>query len=446
MSHNGPSVYRITSSKRISMKHRPAAVALVAALASGLLAMTTTAAAAPTPAASTVATTDSVEATRDTIELTLERSADRLVRAKETQLSRAESATQDSPELAGTESTESAAGALAAAATTSRIFGINRYDTAVKISQSTFTTPASDFGGVLFVANGMNFPDALSAGPAAASMVGPILLVPPTGGLPLVVETEIQRLDPISVVILGGTDNVSAQAEAELKALVPEPNAVFRTAGTNRYKTSALLSDFVAKAVDLGGGAWDYTEPDTAIISTGLSFADALAGGAAGGWEYAPLLLTSPGGLDPAVTDVLTPIPADPGTGYPGRTFKTVRILGSTATVSTTVENQIKAILPSAKVVRYAGKDRYDTAAKLNAAVFTAPAYEVTLVNGLRFPDALAGAPRVNVTGGPTVPVRTECVPAFSTSTLTTLTPSLVTALGNVDAVSNAALAGTQCP
>ena len=436
------------------MKNRLVAAAVVAALGVVPLAATSawaTPAAAPSYSPSVAASTtdDPAQITRQLIDAALDRSADRLVEAKTAQALRLE---VTSPEQTPRETLRetAAAGQFAAAATTSRIFGANRYDTAVKISQNAFAQPA-DFGGFVFIANGLNFPDALAAGPAAASLFGPILLTPPTTGLPGSVKTEIARLkalnpaQPLSIVLLGGSDNVSAQAEADAKVLAPEANAVFRVAGTSRYETSALLADLVVKWVQISPGVWDAVEPDTVIITNGLTFADALAGGAAGGWEYAPLLLTAPGGLDGSVSDVLTPIPADPGTGYPGQEYRTVRILGSAATVSTTVETQIRGLLPRETVFRYSGTDRFDTAARLNAAVFDGPVYEVTLTNGLRFPDALAGAPRVHVTGGPTIPVRTECLPTYSAATLTALTPSFVTALGNVDAVSAAALNGSVC-
>lgn len=434
------------------MKHRLAAAALVAALgAAPLIATSATAAPAGSPTAGVSATVgDSAETTRQKIDAALERNADRLVRAKTAQALRIDAASPEQSPREALRETAASESQLATAATTDRIFGTNRYDTAVMISQNAFGQSA-DFGGFIFIANGLNFPDALAAGPAAASLFGPILLTPPTTGLPSMVKTEIARLkalnpaQPLSIVLLGGADNVSAQAEADAKVLAPEANAVFRVAGSSRYETSALLADLVVKWVQISPGVWDAAEPDTVIITNGLTFADALAGGAAGGWEYAPLLLTAPGGLEGSVSDVLTPTPADPGTGYPGQEYRTVRILGSTATVSAAVETQVRGLLPRETLFRYAGLDRFDTAARLNAAVFDGPVYEVTLTNGLRFPDALAGAPRVNMTGGPTIPVRTECVPSYSAGTVTALTPSFVTALGNVDAVSAAALNGSVC-
>src|SRR5664280_1662708 len=69
-------------------------------------------------------------------------------------------------------------------ATYTRLAGADRYGTAVAISQSGFLpqSPGGQFAAM--VASGANFPDALAAGPVAASSGGPLLLVPQDGVLP----------------------------------------------------------------------------------------------------------------------------------------------------------------------------------------------------------------------------------------------------------------------
>lgn len=427
------------------MKHRFPAAALVTALAIAPLALTVTAAAAPAPTAAV--TIEGPEATPGRIEALVAANADRVAAARQYRESQAPEAADTAPG-ARTLDSSSAAEQLAAASATERIAGDSRYTTAIAISQDVHPDPFYDFGGIVFIANGMNFPDALAAGPAAASQLGPILLVPPTGKLPIAVRDEIERLDPFQVVIIGKTDNVSQQTEDDLRAMFPtgsfDEDPVIRIAGDNRYETSAYLSLFVSEFVDLGGD-WYWADPDTAYIANGLTFADALAGGAAGGWEGAPLFLTAPGHLDPSVEFFLEPLPADPEFDFPGQEYTTVRILGSSASVSDAVLARVRQILPNATVIRYPGKNRFETAAMLNADVFGGPVDGVTMTNGLRFPDALAGATRANVTGGPTVLTQTACVPPATIGTLEALQPVIVTALGKTDAVSEAALAGLAC-
>lgn len=419
-----------------------------------LLALTTAAAlgAAPLTASAAVAAappvTATVPTTSDTSVSTPQDLRERIARMPDVLTDRV-------ARMQVAESDQTSQATTMAAAQTGRLFGANRYETAIKISQDTHQDPANDFGGVVFIANGMNFPDALAAGPAATSWFGPVLLVPPTGGLPASVRAEIQRLDAEIAVILGKTDNVTQQVENDLLAMLsplPEMGSpVVRVAGDNRYQTSALLSTLVWDEVRLDDGTLGAVPPTTAYIANGLTYADALAGGAAGGFELAPLFLTAPGSLDPAVADMLTPTapdegdPADPEDDWPGQEFTTVRILGSPASVSTTVENAIRQILPNATIVRYSGTDRFDTARLLNTDVFGTPGVEVTMTHGYNFPDALAGAPRVNKTAGPTVLVRPTCVPSPTATTLDTVQPATITALGNTDQVSAAALAGVVC-
>lgn len=81
---------------------------------------------------------------------------------------------------------------------TARIAGPTRFDTAVAISQRAFPETAP----VVYLARADAFADALVAGTLSD---GPILLVPSCGDIPQVVLDEIDRLDPDTVLALGGT-------------------------------------------------------------------------------------------------------------------------------------------------------------------------------------------------------------------------------------------------
>lgn len=91
---------------------------------------------------------------------------------------------------------------------------------------------------VVYVATGENFPDALGAGPAAAIVKGPILLVS-QNAIPGETAAELTRLGPDKIIIVGGTAVVSASVESGLAAYA---GTVERIAGTNRYDTAAKLS------------------------------------------------------------------------------------------------------------------------------------------------------------------------------------------------------------
>jgi hypothetical protein len=91
---------------------------------------------------------------------------------------------------------------------------------------------------VVYVATGENFPDALGAGPAAAIVKGPILLVS-LNAIPGETAAELTRLAPDKIIIVGGTAVVSASVETGLGAYA---GTVERIAGANRYDTAAKLS------------------------------------------------------------------------------------------------------------------------------------------------------------------------------------------------------------
>ena len=96
-----------------------------------------------------------------------------------------------------------------------RLAGSNRFATAAAISVSQFN-PGLD---VVYIATGANFPDALAGGPVAGINSGPILLVN-QNSIPGETATELTRLVPKKIVILGGTGVVSTAVETQLVAFI----------------------------------------------------------------------------------------------------------------------------------------------------------------------------------------------------------------------------------
>lgn len=98
-----------------------------------------------------------------------------------------------------------------------RLAGVDRYATSVQVSRASYGNAGSD---AVFVATGANFPDGLAGGPVAALLPGPLLLTTPTQ-LPRVVGTELNRLDPSKVYVLGGIGSVSANVVNGIAASLP---------------------------------------------------------------------------------------------------------------------------------------------------------------------------------------------------------------------------------
>jgi len=272
------------------------------------------------------------------------------------------------------------------------------------------------------VASGANFPDALAAGPVAAAQGGPLLLVPQDGALPLTDSDELRRLNPSRVDIAGGTAAVSSVVQSELQGFA-RPGTVFRWAGQNRYETAAKLAG-------LTGGLGK-----TVFIATGASFPDALGGSADAGRLGGALMLTDRYALPQATATALS-------SGKPTK----VVILGGVAVIDPAVLVQIKALLiPGATMERWAGADRYATAAAISLKTYPLGATTAYLASGENYPDALAGAPVAARAGAPLLLTGRDCVPASTRAELTRLRATNIVVLGGTSAVSEAAANLTAC-
>jgi putative cell wall-binding protein len=98
---------------------------------------------------------------------------------------------------------------------TSRIVGEDRYAVSAQVSAGTFPTPTT----TVYVSSGLVYPDALSGSAAAIAAGSPVLLVR-SDSIPTAIAAELDRLDPRRIVILGGTNSVSAAVEAKLRSFI----------------------------------------------------------------------------------------------------------------------------------------------------------------------------------------------------------------------------------
>ena len=300
-----------------------------------------------------------------------------------------------------------------------RLAGADRYATAVAISQSAFRPQSR--GSVVTLASGANFPDVLAAGPVAAASGGPLLLVPQDATLPASVDAEITRLPSSSVNIAGGAAAVSNQVQSQVNGLGVA--SVLRVAGQDRYETAAQLAGIT------NGGL-----TKTVFIATGASFPDALGGSAAAGRLGGALLLTDRLVLPAATATALT-------SGNPTK----VVILGGTAVIDPAILTQVKTLLPSTSVQRWAGADRYETAASVSSNTYPLGATTAYLASGENYPDALAGAPVAVLGGAPLLLTQRDCVPASTLTELIRLGATKIVVLGGTSAVSEAAANLTAC-
>jgi putative cell wall-binding protein len=82
---------------------------------------------------------------------------------------------------------------------TVRLYGVDRYETAVAISKDWFAPGVP----VTYIATGVNYPDSLAAGAAGPRLGGPVLLTRTTA-LDAATKAELGRLKPQRIVVVGG--------------------------------------------------------------------------------------------------------------------------------------------------------------------------------------------------------------------------------------------------
>jgi VCBS repeat-containing protein len=290
-----------------------------------------------------------------------------------------------------------------------RLAGPDRYATAAAISAATFPVGVP----VAYVATGGNFPDALAGAAAGGFRGGPVLLVTQST-IPQATLTELARLQPFKVVVLG---SVAVVGEAVAEALRPYTTSgvVERYAGPDRYATAAAIS-----AATFATGA------PVAYIATGANFPDALAGAAAGGFRGGPVLLVTQFSIPAATLNELARL-------QPYR----VVVLGSTGVVGDAVAAALVPYTTSGVVERLAGPDRYATAAAISAATFTPGVPVAYIATATNFPDALAGAAAGGHRGGPVLLVNpaVAALPAATAAELARLKPRSIIVLGSAGAV-----------
>lgn len=268
-----------------------------------------------------------------------------------------------------------------------RIGGADRFEMAANVSKAGIDADTVAEGvPVVFIASGLNYPDALSAGPLAAAY-GPLLLVTPTS-LPDPTRIELERLDPEQIVIVGGPNSVGPTVEALLETMA---DSVMRISGADRYAVSRELAAI---------GFSDGTE--FAIVATGANFPDALAAGSYAGAMGAPVILVNgpAGSVDTATLDLIDELGV-----------RSILIVGGPNSVPPSIAAQLVAA-DSVDIVRRAtGADRYVAAAAIGGFHETS-VDRIFLANGGGFADALAGTWLAARMGAPIALVQRDCFPA----------------------------------
>lgn len=243
---------------------------------------------------------------------------------------------------------------ISAAPSNVRFGGMNRYETAVRVSQNSFKK--SEY---VVLVSGENFPDAISAAPLAKKYNAPILI---TEGDSLNdnVNEEIKRLEVKNAFIVGGTGVISENIEEQLRDLNIQ---LTRISGQDRYETSVKAAEIIGTSNGI-------------VLASGENFPDALSIASIAAAKQMPILLTSAKILSDSVKDYIS-----------NNSIPKSYVVGGTDVIN---DNIVKD-LPNMK--RLSGIDRYETNLNIIVEFLGELNFNnVYLAYGGDFPDALCGS------------------------------------------------------
>ncbi|MEO8509643.1 MAG: cell wall-binding repeat-containing protein [Chloroflexota bacterium] len=286
-----------------------------------------------------------------------------------------------------------------------RLGGADRYATAASISNYLFPSGAR----VAYVASGEAFPDALSAA-SAAGRTAPVLLTR-SGGLPAPTVTELQRLQPQLIVVVGGGDAISDGVAKQLRTLAPT-GRVLRYAGKDRFATAAAVS-----AILFPDGA------RTVFLANGSAYPDAVSGAPAAATDAGALLLVTRDGIPSVTATELARL-------HPSR----IVLLGGTGVIG---EGVARAASEYAETVRqWGGADRFGTSALIAARSAERGGIAV-VANGRSFSDGVTGAAAAAYLEAPLLLTDSFALPAAVGDELERLRPDRVIIIGGTGSVSD---------
>lgn len=243
-----------------------------------------------------------------------------------------------------------------------RIWGDNRYQTAVAVSKAGWAGGSDS----VILASGEEFADSLVAAPLAAQLDAPILITP-SGSLNRDIAAELKRLSPNSIVIVGGpravTETVAVAAAA---AAGIASDSVERIDGPDRYAVSLNVARRLGEQVD------------SVVVASGTTWPDALSIAASAASRGEAIVLADPRGISAGARTYLTESP------------RTLTVVGGTTALP-------DVALQGLTYSRIAGANRYETNWQVLQRRYTATERTRAMIASAEsFPDALVLGPYVS--------------------------------------------------
>ncbi|MBH0161711.1 SpoIID/LytB domain-containing protein [Fictibacillus sp. 26RED30] len=280
-----------------------------------------------------------------------------------------------------------------------RLSGVDRYEVASNVSKKGWATGAN----TVLIANSNAFADALSSAPLAYKLNAPILLSRKDNLTPFT-KQELTRLRPKNIIIIGGSGSINSQVENEINSL-NLGISIRRISGLDRYE----VSQNIASELGVKGKA---------VISSGLTFADALSIAPYASRNGLPILLTR---KDQIPTQTKAALQAN-------QTTSTI-IVGGEGSVGSNVAKQLPG------VSRIGGADRYEVATNIINQL-NLNSESAFVATGLTFADALTGSVLAAKENAPILLTRPTALPPTTQKVISDRYISKFTVLGGNASVS----------
>lgn len=211
-------------------------------------------------------------------------------------------------------------------------------------------------------------------------------------------EAETQRVVAASVPLAAGDHIGEVRADGKLIR-------AWRFTASDHRLVRRVADSPTGLAVALARNQVPGGEAAGAVLVRDDDAADAVSGGALAAGLDLPLLLTASDSLPVATREALADLVA-PGSE--------VHVLGGEAAIGPGVAEEVAAL--GLEVRRHGGVDRYDTAAKVAAAL--PPSTTAYVASGTSFADALAASPAAARVGAPVLLTAADRLPAASAAAL----------------------------
>ena len=246
--------------------------------------------------------------------------------------------------------------------------GSDRYETAVKISKEGWKNGSDK----VVIINGDVSIDGIISTPLATTYNAPILLVE-KNNVPNSVKSELKRLNPRDVIIIGDENAISKTTANQIKSTVNASQT--RLNGSNRYETSLLIAKEIDKNHDV---------EKVYITNANGGEVDALTIAAKAGQDKQPIILTDKNSITDNTYKWLK-----------SEDLQNAYFIGGPQMISTNVINKVNDITKdNVTNNRVYGADRHETNANVIKKFYTDDELEAVLVaKSDVLVDALAAGP-----------------------------------------------------